>query len=93
MAGQKDKCKKRRRTNKTSKGLSRMQRARQVLRKILQKIKRWEKNQQNPNKRSQWDKEQKPHLRSRHNGWDITGLKKHAELLQEIIKRGKTRKK
>jgi len=88
-----DKCKKRRRNSKTSKGLTRAQRARQALRKVLQKIKRWDVNRQNQNKKSTWDKDQKPHLRSRHNSWDTSGLMRHVDLLREIIKRGKTKKK
>lgn len=76
-------------TAKTSSGKSRMSRARRALRRIKMKIARWERNQENPEKKPpKWEKEQHVRQYSRHNEWNTDGLKKHAEILQEIIDRG-----
>lgn len=76
-------------TKKTSSGIRRLARARQALRRVNMKIARWERNKDNPEKVTTWDKAQKPRKRSRHNNWDTTGLKKHAALLQKIVDLGR----
>lgn len=89
----KQKNAKRPRKHRVSSGTGRMARARAVLRKLRSKIKRWKKNQTEATKVHVWKKDQNPHKRSRHNGWDTSGLERHAQLQEDIIKRGKTKKK
>jgi len=81
------------RKHRVSSGTGRMAKARQVLRRLRMKIKRWKKNQTESSKVPKWSKDQSPRKRSRHNGWDTSGLERHAQLQEEIIKRGKTKKK
>lgn len=89
----KQKNAKRQRKSQTSSGISRMARARKILRKLRMKITRWTKNQTEVTKASKWSKDQNPRKRSRHNGWDTSGLERYAQLQEDIIKQGKTKKK
>ena len=92
MAKGSSKSSKRQRKSRQSSGMKNVQKARQALRLIKQKIKRWKHYQTDETKKSQWDKKQKTHLRSRHKGWDTSGLEKRIKQLEEIIKRGKARR-
>lgn len=75
-------------TSKTSSGRRRMTCAKRALRRVEMKIARWERNQENPEKKPpKWSKDQNVRLRSRHNEWNTEGLKRHAELLRSIIKK------
>ena len=75
--------------SKTSSGRRRVTRAKRVLMRIIMKIARWKRNQEDETKVSKWDKKQNVRLRSRHNKWNTEGLERHANLLREIIKRGR----
>jgi len=88
----KSKNAKRPRKQRTSSGISRMARARKVLRKLRMKIARWKRNQTEATKVHTWSKDQNPRKRARHNGWDTSGLERHAQLQEDIIKQGKTKK-
>ncbi len=74
---------------KTSGGMRRCIRAKRALMRITMKIARWERNKDNPEKVSKWDRKQKPRLRPRHNEWNTEGLKKHAAILQKIVDKGR----
>ena len=82
--------KKRARKHRVSSGLGRMRRARKELRRVKMKIARWKRNQTDNTKVSTWRKFQNPRKRSRHNGWDTTGLEKRVKQLEAVIKKGKT---
>lgn len=74
---------------KTSGGMRRYVRAKLALMRIIMKIARWERNQNNLDKVSKWGKKQHPHRRTRHNEWNTEGLKKHAITLQKIVAAGR----
>lgn len=78
--------------SKSSSGNSRMSRAKRALRRTLMKIARWERNQDDPNKVHTLTKGKKVRKISRYNEWNVDGLKKHANLQREIIKRGRKTK-
>jgi len=84
--------KKKKRTTRVSSGMNIIWKARQAIRRIEKKIARWKRNQTNPNKKSAWTKHQNPHLSSRHDNWNTSGLERHIQLLQNIIKKGPKRK-
>lgn len=86
------KNKKRQRKSRTSSGKTRVAQARQELTRIRMKIARWKKNQTNDKKKTVWAKEQKPHTRSRHHGWDTRGLERRIKQLEAQIKQGPKRK-
>jgi len=77
--------------SKTSSGGRRVSRARAALRRVMMKIARWEKYRADgkPAWTAKQEKEGKSRNRSRYNNWDTSGLTKHAELLESIIKQGK----
>ena len=79
-------------TPKTSSGNRRMSRAKKALMRLKMKIARWKRNEQNPEKDRVVKKGQNACYRSRHNEWNTAGLEKHAKVLEEIIKMGKTKK-
>lgn len=82
--------KKRKRTSKQSSGLKRKWRWNQLLREAKKKIKRWKRYQTDETKRSQWSKDQKPRLRSRHKNWDTRGLEKYVAKLEGYLKTKRT---
>ncbi len=82
---------KRQRKHRVSSGKRRVWRARQELRRIKMKIERWKRNQGDEKKKKVWDKDQSPHLRSRHDNWNTAGLEKRTKQLESYIKRGPKR--
>ena len=74
---------------RTSGGMKRCTRAKRALKRIMMKIARWERNQNNLEKVSKWGKKQNPHRRSRHNEWNTDGLKRHIAILQSVINKGR----
>lgn len=61
---------------KTSSGKRKASRAKKALVQVKMKIKRWERYKA---------EEKTTSKKSKRAGWDTTGLKKHAELLQSFI--------
>lgn len=86
----KSKNSKKKRDSKTSSGLKRQARARQELRRLQMKIKRWKGYQTDPTKKPTWTKKQHPRIRSRHRGWNTTGMENRIKILEGVIKKGRT---
>ena len=82
--------KKKKRDNQTSGGMKRMQKAKQELRRLRMKIRRWKLYQTDPTKKSSWTRKQHPHLRSRHKGWNTTGMENRIKILEDVVKKGRT---
>ncbi len=80
--------------SKSSSGKRRMARASKALRRIMMKIARWERylEEGKPSWTAAQEKDGKSRNRSRYNNWDTTGLKKHADVLQAIIDKGRKTK-
>lgn len=72
----------------TSSGMTRSAKARRALGRLMMKIARWERYKTDPSKTSSWSRKQNPRKRSRHDKWNVAGLKRHAETLQAVIKKG-----
>lgn len=76
------------RTTRTSGGTRGLGKAKKDLRRLKMKIKRWKRYQTDNTKTKTWRDFQNPHLRSRHNNWDISGLERRIKQLESQIKRG-----
>lgn len=80
---------KNKRKSRTSSGMKHVNRASYLLKRTLMKIARWERNRENPEKKSSWAANQHPRIRNRHNNWDTSGLLKTVAVLENVIAKGK----
>lgn len=75
------------RESKTSSGKHKVALRKRALRKIRQKIARWDRYREEEKSPVSADQKEKKNFspKSRHRNWDTTGLKKQLELLEALV--------